>query len=254
MNRRLAIIRLPRFILMLPLMWLGCRTGRTDLRIAVASNFDSTLESIVARFEVESEYRVTLVSGATGSQFAQILNGAPFDLFFAADSLRPTLLDVEGRAVAGTRFTYAIGRLVVWSPLDSAFDEEDLATVLARAGHIAIANPDLAPYGRAARQTLDRLGLWERLSDRIVRGENIAQTYQFVRSGSADLGFVALSQVIAGGGPSQGSYRILPDDSYEPIVQQAVLLIDSPAARSFLMYIGSETVKEIIRRDGYYVR
>ena len=220
-------------------------------RVAVASNFADALAAIAGRFETTTGQRVTLSSGSTGKHYAQIRNGAPFDAFFAADAQRPRLLEEEGLALPGSRFTYALGRLVLWSPEPGYVDPE--AAVLARGSfrHLAIANPRLAPYGKAAQEVLQALGLWEQLGPRLVRGENISQAYQFVASGNAALGFVACSQVQRPGQPLRGSMWEVPQALYTPIRQQAVLLKDDAVARSFMAFVRSEPALNIIRDYGY---
>jgi molybdate transport system substrate-binding protein len=222
-----------------------------DLKIAVASNFTPTLQVIARRFEASSGHRLILSPGSTGKHYAQITHGAPFDLFFAADSERPRLLDGNGRALAETRFTYAIGQLVLWSPEPGMVDGQGEVLETGEFRHLAIANPDLAPYGRAARETLENLGLWSGLGGRLVRGENVNQAFQFVRSGNAQLGFVALSQLQQPGAPIAGSRWRVPRTMYAPIEQQAVLLRESPAARAFLAFMRSEETLQLIAEYGY---
>jgi molybdate transport system substrate-binding protein len=237
---------------LLALLLCLCGTAAADeIRVAVASNFSETLQVIAARFEQASGHRVILLTGSTGKHYAQIRNGAPFDLFFAADAARPQRLEAEGAAVSGSRFTYAEGRLLLWSPDPDLVDAE--AAVL-RSGsfrHLAIANPKLAPYGKAAREVLTAMGLWDALQDRMVRGENIGQTFQFVASGNAELGFVAASQVLRPGQGVPGSLWEVPRALYSPIEQQAVLLRDSPAGRALLAFLRSGEIRELIRRSGY---
>jgi molybdate transport system substrate-binding protein len=229
----------------------AAQAGATEARVAAASNFTGAIEALTARFEAETGHRVTLIFGSTGKHYAQIMNGAPFDAFFAADVRRPELLEAGGVAVPGSRFTYAVGKLMLWSP-DAAYVDRD-GRILERGDfrHLAIANPVLAPYGRAARQVLQRRGLWESLTGRIVRGENIAQTFQFVASGNAELGFVAASQLWRPGRAPDGSVWDVPEALYDPIEQQAVLLTDNEAARAFLSFARSDAALEIIRRFGY---
>ena len=217
-----------------------------EIRVAVASNFTDTMASIARRFELSTDHQVTLISGSTGKHYAQIRNGAPFDAFFAADGRRPDLLEQEGVALPGSRFTYALGRVVLWSPKTGYVDRE--ASVLERGEfrHLAIANPKLAPYGKAAEEVLQARGLWGRISRRLVRGENIAQTFQFVNSGNAELGFVAYSQVRRPGQPTEGSLWEVPRALYTPIEQQAVLLNDKAVARAFLSFLRSDEVLQII--------
>lgn len=221
------------------------------IQVAVASNFVTALEALAAEYAAASGHEVLISSGSTGKHYAQIRHGAPFDLFFAADAERPRLLEEAGATVPGTRFTYALGRLVLWSPrADPAVDRGE---VLAKGDyrHLAMANPDLAPYGAAAREVLQGLGLWEALAGRRVYGENIAQTFQFVSSGNAELGFVALSQLGGPQGERGGSRWEVPEHLHAPIVQQAVLLRDSPAGHGFIAFINSPRGRDLIRAQGY---
>jgi len=194
---------------------------------------------------------VTPIFGSTGKHYAQIKNGAPFDAFFAADVRRPEHLEKEGVALPGSRFTYAVGKVVLWSPRTGYVDPQ--ASVLERGEfhHLAIANPKFAPYGKAAQEVLQERGLWGRLSGRLVRGENIGQTFQFVNSGNAELGFVAYSQVKRPNQPIEGSFWEVPQALYTPIEQQAVLLKDNEVARAFLSFVRSDEALKIIRDHGY---
>jgi len=222
-----------------------------ELRIAVAANFAVVAQQLGRQFEAQSGHVVTLVSGSTGKHYAQIRNGAPFDVFLAADVKRPQLLEQQQKIVAGTRFTYALGRIVLWSAIDTLVDAEGAVLEHGAFRHLAIADPDLAPYGRAAREALIALGQWTRLERRIVRGKNISQAFQFVSTGNAELGIVAVSQVLAGGNSRRGSTWIIPESLYAPIRQQAVLLRDQPAGRSFLKFLCSEAARTVIRANGY---
>lgn len=222
-----------------------------EIRVAVASNFTYAIKHIAKRFEANSDHRVTLVLGSTGKHYAQIINGAPFHLFFAADSHRPALLEKEGTAIAGSRFTYAFGKLILWSPDSSTVDVQGDVLSSQSFRHLAIANPKLAPYGRAAREVLLAKGLWDSLQGRMVRGENIGQTYQFVTSSSAELGFIALSQVKRPDEEITGSFWNIPTSLYTPIEQQAVLLTDKVAAREFINFIQSPESLAIINSFGY---
>jgi len=250
--RRRFAIRLP---LMLPLLGaLLAETGTADeLRLAVASNFRPVLSEAAERFEEQTGHEVMLSSGSTGKHFAQLFTGAPFDAFFAADRQSPLRLEEENRIVAGSRFSYAIGRLVLWSPQEDLVDTAGAVLSSGSFEYLAIANPELAPYGAAARQLLQSLGLWESLSGKLVRGESIGQTYQFVFSGNAELGFVARSQLSVPGHIAAGSEWEPPQELYDPIEQHAVLLRDSPAGREFMAFMRSEEVRALIRRYGYDV-
>ncbi len=222
-----------------------------NIHVAVASNFTHTIKMLAGQFEASSGHKVTLSFGSTGKHYAQIKNGAPFDAFFAADVKRPQLLDEEGVALPGSRFTYAIGKIVLWSPKRSIVDAQGKVLEEGTFRHLAIASPKLAPYGKAARQVLQGRGIWEALQDRMVRGENIGQTFQFVKSGNAELGFVALSQIKHPAHTIEGSLWEVPQSLYSPIEQQAVLLRESDAARAFLTFVKSDESLEIIRRFGY---
>ncbi len=221
------------------------------VHIAVASNFTDAIKELARQFEENTNYQVTLSFGSTGKHYAQIINGAPYDLYFAADSERPKLLDEAGVAVAGSRFTYAIGKIILWSPMPDYVDPEGAILETGDFNHLAIANPDLAPYGKAAREVLIARGLWDTLKGDSVRGENIGQTYQFVHSGNAELGFVAYSQIMQPNHPLVGSYWEVPQSMYTPIEQQVVLLTDTEPARDFLNFIQSEIALDIIRSYGY---
>ena len=177
--------------------------------------------------------------GSTGKLYAQIKNGAPFDVFFAADVKRPRLLEEDGLGLPGSRFTYAIGKLVLWSLKAAYVDDRGEVIEEGDFRHLALANPRLAPYGMAARQVLQRLDLWDRLAPRMVRGESAGQTYQFVASGSAELGFVARSQVTRPETPLPGSFWTVPEALHDPIDQQAVQLADRPAVKSFMELVRS---------------
>lgn len=222
------------------------------LRVAVASNFAEAIASLTDRFEIKTGHSVTVSLGSTGKQYAQIVNGAPFDLFLAADVERPRRLEDEGRAVPGTRFTYAIGELVIWAP---GRERLDLPSVLTSPAirRIAIANPRLAPYGRAARESLEALGLWEAVRPRLVRGENIAQAFQFVYSGNADVGLIANAQLVAHARNAPGSRWPVPSELHGPIEQQGVLLRNTPAGRAFVDFLRSDAGRAAIRKAGYRV-
>jgi molybdate transport system substrate-binding protein len=238
-------------ILAVAILFVYAESMAQDIRVAVASNFARAMTGIAERFEANTGHRVTLIFGSTGKHFAQIVNGAPFDIFFAADSKRPQLLEQQGIALQQSRFTYALGKIMLWSPRAKFVDSQGKVLEQGEFRHLAIANPKLAPYGRAAQEILLKLGLWETLQDRLVRGENIAQTFQFVKTGNAELGFVAYSQVIGPMKLQHGSYWHIPEEYYKPIEQQAVLMKDSVAARAFLEYVRSNEVLKIIRDNGY---
>lgn len=221
-----------------------------EIRIAVASNFAETMRDIAGAFEEQTGHDLVVASGSTGKHYAQIVNGAPFDAFFAADAARPERLEAEGLAIRGSRFTYAVGKLILWSPRPGWVNNNSDILSSDRFRYLAIANPKLAPYGKAAQQILVELGLWQPLQGRMVRGENIGQTFQFVHSGNAELGFVAYSQIRRPGQAVPGSFWLPPESLYDPIEQQAVLLKDSRAARAFLDFVKSDA-REIVQGYGY---
>ncbi len=228
-----------------------------EVRVAVASNFLSTLNEIITHFEKDTGHTVLVSAGSSGKLYAQIKHGAPFELFFSADVNRPKLLEEEGLAVQGSRFTYSVGRLTLWSP-DPDMVPEDGKTVLEKGTfeHLAIANPKTAPFGLAAEQTLKKLGLWELLKHRLVQGENIGQTFQFVFSKNAQLGFVSLSQVLDPKINGGGSRWDVPATFHEPLEQEVVLLMNGQnhtAAKAFLEYVKGDTSRAIIERFGYGV-
>ncbi|MCF8719646.1 molybdate ABC transporter substrate-binding protein [Nitrospina gracilis] len=229
--------------------------GADTATVAVASNFLGPLKHIAGQFEARTGHTARIVSGSTGKLYAQILNGAPFHVFLAADSKRPRLLEDQKLAVNGSRFTYARGRLALWSA-DPAWIRGDGVPVLKDGAfrHLALANPKTAPYGQAAQSTLQKLGLWETLQGRIVRGENVGQAFQFAASGNAEVGFVALSQVLALPPARQGSHWEVPGSYHDPIEQDAVLLQKgngNAAAKALLEFLKTPEVREQIRSSGY---
>ena len=224
-----------------------------DVSVAVAANFTAPMQKLGAMFEKQTGNKVVISSGATGKFYAQISNGAPFDVLLAADDTTPEKLAKEGKAVKGTRYTYAIGQLVLWSAKDNYVDSEG-KVLNTPFDHLSIANPKLAPYGAAAMETLDKLKLTDTLKSRFVTGENIGQTYQFVATGNAALGFVALSQVMVDGKVSKGSYWIVPAKYHEPIRQDVILLNkaeNNAAAKELLKYLQSKEARDVIQSYGY---
>jgi len=234
---------------------LGLAPGvRADtVTIAVAANFLAPAERLAAAFEADSGHRVVTASGSTGQLYAQIVNGAPFDLLLAADAERPRLLAESGVGVPGTVATYAIGRLALWSRDAGRVDSSTLSHLGDTAFRwLAIAEPEVAPYGQGARQVLEHLGLWDALQSRIVRGQSVAQTFALAETGNADLAFVALSQAVAYQG--NASFAIVPAGLHEPIRQDLVLLrraADNAAARAFLGFLQSPAAAGIIENYGY---
>lgn len=225
-----------------------------ELTVAVASNFTPPMKEIAAEFEKASGHRVKLAFGSSGKFYAQIKNGAPFQAFLSADTAKPAALEKDGLVVPGSRFTYVVGSLALWSAEPALVD--DRASVLKRGEFrkLALANPKLAPYGQAAVEVLRNLGLEEATRAKWVQGENIAQTYQFVATGNADLGFVALSQILRGGKVREGSAWIVPGDLYSPIRQDAVLLrrdANSEGAAEFLQFLRGDKARAVIESYGY---
>ena len=221
------------------------------LTVAVASNFARSAAELALQFEADTGITVRLSNGSTGKLYAQIVNGAPFDLFLAADSARPAKLEQSGLAVAGSRFTYARGRLALWS---AKF--EDCDNALRAGGWIALANPETAPYGRAAREYLQAAGFWDDVKDRIAYGENVMQAMQFAVVGNADAGVVARSVLDGPHTPDGKCTWPVPQEFHEPIEQQAVLLAvakDDTRALRLVAYLRSDAALRIIKRHGYEV-
>lgn len=235
--------------------FLSTTVAAEEMNVAVASNFAAPMREIVALFEAETGHEVQLSFGSSGRFFAQISNGAPFVAFFSADQDKPLALEEAGLIVAGSRFTYAQGSLALWSRDASVEVQEGEVLREGNFSKLALANPALAPYGRAAVEVLAALGLEESTKPKLVRGENIAQAYQFVYTRNAQVGFVALSQIIdpETGGVSDGAAWIVPDALYDPIRQDAVLLpgAGSTAAAELLAFMRSPAAKNIIRAYGY---
>jgi molybdate transport system substrate-binding protein len=241
---RLALIALALLV--------ATRAGADSVHVAVATNFATTCRAIGEAFTAATRHDVVISDGSSGKLAAQIANGAPFEVFLSADVERPAKLEADGHAVTGTRFVYAVGKLALWSARpDFVAGEATLRDGDFR--HLAIANPELAPYGAAARDVLQHLQLWDRLQPKLVRGEDIGQTFHFVSTGNAELGFVALAQIA---GNDVGSRWLLPADLHAPIEQQAVLLPpgrDEPAARAFLAFLQSDAARARIEAAGYGV-
>lgn len=234
--------------LMLP----GAHAG--EVSVAVAANFTAPMQKIAAQFEQDTGHKAVLSFGATGKFYAQIKNGAPFGILLAADDSTPEKIAREGLGEGATRFTYAIGQLVLWSKQPGYVDAEGKVLQKTDWQHIAIANPKLAPYGLAAMQTLDKLGLTAQVQPRVVTGENIGQTYQFAASGNAQLGFVALSQVTEDGKLREGSAWVVPGNLHEPIRQDAIVLKPgqgNAAAAALMDYLRGAKARAVIKSYGY---
>jgi len=225
-----------------------------EVQVAVAANFAAPVQEIAAGFTRETGHKVVVIVGATGQLYAQIRNGAPFEVFLAADAQTPGRLEEEGRIVPGHRQPYATGRLVLYSAQPGFVNPRGEVLRSGPYAHLALADPKTAPYGLAAREALEALGLWNAVQARIVMGESIAQAFQFVATGNAELGFVALSQVAPPGHPAPGSWWIVPEDLYHPIRQEAVLLrtaAANPVAAAFFDYLRSPAARTVIRSYGY---
>jgi len=232
----------------------GAHAG--EVQVAVAANFTAPMQKIAEAFAQDTGHKAVLAFGATGKFYAQITNGAPFEVLLAADDETPARLEAEKQAVPGTRFTYATGKLVLWSAKEGYVDSRGKVLEHGNFAHLSIANPRAAPYGAAAVETLTRLKLYQRLQPKIVQGENIAQAHQFVSTGNAELGFVALSQVSRDGRFTSGSGWIVPESMHGPIRQDAVILLKgaaNPAARALADYLRSDKARGIIRSYGYEI-
>lgn len=221
------------------------------VKVAVASNFAYTLKTLAKTYRKRSGNKVTIISGSTGKLYAQLINGAPYDVYLAGDELRPVLLENKKLIQPGSRFTYALGQLALWSP-DPELVEPGAKLLHSQSfASIAIANPKLAPYGLAAQQYLQKLKLWKTLKKKFVMGENISQTFHFIHSGHVAVGFIAFSQLQQLAKMRSGSFWLIPQSMYKPIRQQAVLITDNDAARDFMAFLASHSAKEIITQHGY---
>lgn len=230
--------------------------GGQTINVAVASNFLQAAREIARQYEQRSGNTVQLSSGSTGKLYAQIVNGAPFHLFLAADATRPEKLAQEGLAIAASRFTYAIGKLALWTVAPGISLEQGAAVLNTKSfRRLAIANPRTAPYGYAAEEFLEKYGVLEAVRSRLVMGENITQTYQFVMSGNAELGLVSYAQVM--GKDMKGQVWIVPQEYYTPLVQQGIVLkmaADNAVVKAFVQYMQSAEVKTLLQDQyGYGV-
>ena len=246
-----------KFLLSLVLFSLSVTPALAEqAMVAVAANFVPPFREVALEFEKATGHTVQVASGASGNFFTQIKNGAPFDVFFSADAERPKLLEDDGLAVKGSRFTYAIGRLVLWSADPNLVKGADTLRS-EKFKHLAIANPKAAPYGVAAMQTLQKLGVWESVQSRLVLGESLGQTIGFIESGNAELGFLALSQVLDPKMKGKGGRWDVPINLHEPIKQDVVLLTkgkDNPAANALMEFMGGPQAMAIIERYGYALK
>ena len=232
--------------------------ARADVvQVAVAANFTAPARALAEVFARTTGHEAKLSFGATGAFYTQIKNGAPFDVLLAADDERPARLEKEGDTVAGSRFTYATGQLVLWSAKPGLVDDEGAVLKHGNFGKIAIANPKNAPYGAAAVEAMNKLGLAATLQPKLVTGESIGQTYNFIATGNAELGFVALAQVLDGGKLKSGSMWVVPAKYHAPIIQDAVILkraAANPAAKAWMALMRSPNTQDFIRSYGYEVK
>ena len=249
----------PLFLLISVLTLTLSSTVRADSAlVAVSANFVPAVVELARDFEADSGHSLQLAAGSTGKLYAQIVNGAPFDVFLAADRARPARLEAEHRIVPGSRFTYALGRLVIWIPGSNIVsgDPEQAIAQLKDVRRLALANPDLAPYGAAAIEVLERFHLTDQLDRRIVRGENVGQAYAMVASGAADAGLIALSHVLSRNpaGEAATHWLAVPADWHSPIRQDAVLLAHgrgNAAAAAFLAFLKSDSIRHRLRALGF---
>jgi len=226
------------------------------VQVAVAANFTAPIQAIASDFEKDTGHKLIAAYGATGQFYTQIKNGAPCEVFLAADDSTPEKLENEGDIVPGSRFTYAVGTLALWSAKDGYIDGTDKTLIGNQYKHLSIANPKAAPYGLAATQVLAKLDLTDKVKNKIVEGQNITQAYQFVSTGNAELGFVALSQIYKDGKVSSGSAWIVPEAMHDPIRQDAVILKkgeNNPAAKALADYLKSPKATAIIQSYGYHL-
>lgn len=235
------------------LLLVSAGAAAAEATVAVAANFSAALQQLATDFAARTEHRLRIASGATGGLYTAIRQGAPYDLLLAADSERPQRLVAEGEALADSRCTYAVGRLVLWSAERGRIGPDPVMALANPAlRHLAIANPDVAPYGAAAREVLQHFGLWQALSPRLVQGMDIGQTYQMVATGNAELGLVAESALVDD--TRRGSRWDVPPAFHAPLNQDAVLLrrgANNPAALAFLHYLGGSSARQRIEALGY---
>ncbi len=238
------------------LLFLAGALHAAEAQVAVAANFAEPIKAIAAVLEKTTGHTLKISLGATGGLYAQIRNGAPFDVMLAADTKTPAQLETDGLAQPGSRFTYATGKLVLWSADAAKVDAQGAVLKGERFRKLAIANPKTAPYGAAAMQAMGKLGLAATLSPKLVQGESLGQTYNFVHTGNAEIGFVALSQVLEGGRLKSGSMWTVPQNLYAPIQQDAVLLkrgANNEAAVALMKLLKSTNIQDLIRSLGYEV-
>ncbi|ODB89665.1 molybdate ABC transporter substrate-binding protein [Candidatus Thiodiazotropha endoloripes] len=245
----------PLIIILLSLILSVTKAAAEEVKVAIAANFTDVARILAERFEQQTGHTTRISYGSTGKLYSQIEHGAPFEVFLAADRARPQKAENEGLAVNGSGFVYARGKLVLWSLKESLFERGERYLNAGEFRHLALANPKTAPYGLAAQQVMQHLGILEQTRPRLVRGDSIAQTFQFVATGNADAGFVALAQIKAWPGKN-GSLWEIPESYYAPIDQAAVMLNkgrDNPAAQAFIEFLKSDEAKQVIQSYGYGV-
>lgn len=244
-----------RFIIVTSFVFMMIQFAQAeDVHVAVASNFTAPMEKIMALFSQETGHKLIISYGATAKLFTQIKNDAPFEVFLSADQEHPGKLVQEKLADPTTQFTYAIGKLALWSPKEKWIDSKGAVLSGDQFAHLSLANPKLAPYGAAAQQVLEKLELWKKLESKLVFGENITQTYQFVSTGNAELGFISYSQIKNGSQEIKGSFWLVPQDFYSQLKQDAVLLAkgkNNQAAKKFIEFLKSSKAKTVITDYGY---
>jgi len=256
---RLSPLRLCWLVVILSAAFLCANAKAEEVTVAVAANFTAPMQKIAQAFEQDTGYKAKLVFGSTGKFYAQIKNGAPFALLLSADVETPARLEQEGAAVAGTRFTYAVGRLALWSKNPALVDNKGQVLLSKTTDKnsfkkLAIADPKLAPYGAAAIEVIERMGVIAKVRPKLVQGDSIGQAFQFVLTENAELGFVALSQISIDGRITQGSAWVVPQNLYTPLKQDAVLLPlgkNSAAALALMKYMRTDRAQDIIRSHGY---
>jgi molybdate transport system substrate-binding protein len=257
------LFRIPLSALLLAVSLFSMPLQAAEIRVAVASNFLLPLTALARRYQQETGDKVVISAGSTGKLYAQIVNGAPYDVFLAANEREPARLEKEGYAISGSRFTYARGKLALWDP--KGLHQQATVEEVLQAGdyqRLALANPLTAPYGAAALEVLKKLKLDSSTGFKILRGENVSQAYQYAASGAADLGFVALSQLQAVDVKPPGNYWLANENMYSPILQQAVLLKSAQQdmtskgrpSQSFLNYLQSPKVQAMIEQFGYAIQ
>jgi len=252
--RALPALMLATLAMLATLLAVAPNVRADEVSVAVAANFAGPLTKITEGFTAATGHTLKVSAGSTGKFYSQIVAGAPFEVLIAADDETPKKLIAEGLAVQGSNFTYAIGKLVLWSAQPGYVDDQGAVLAAGKFAHLAVANPKLAPYGQAGMEVLKARGLADAMTPKLVTAESIAQSYQFVATGNAELGFVALSQVATPGKPVTGSYWLVPASLYGEIRQDAVLLktgAKNPAAAALLAYLKSAPAKAVIQAYGY---